>query len=129
MPVPQTITFGPPARDLSQRAEWRSLSEFLAPLEKIAMESPNFMAHHDAPFTSSGEMYRLPRYVFVGPGGGDVPIHLGILAGIHGDEPEGSYAIAKFIKVLEAKPELAAGYCLSFYPICNPTGFEDDTRE
>jgi hypothetical protein len=30
--------------------------------------------------------------------------------------------------LLEAKPELAAGYYLSFYPICNPTGFEDGTR-
>lgn len=128
MPVPQTITFGPPVRDLSQRADRRSLSEFLAPLEKIAMESPNFMANHDAHFRNSGEMYQLPRYVFVGPEGGDVPIHLGILAGVHGDEPEGSYAIAQFIKVLEAKPDLAAGYCLSFYPICNPTGFEDGTR-
>jgi hypothetical protein len=30
--------------------------------------------------------------------------------------------------LLEAKPELAAGYYLSFYPVCNPTGFEDATR-
>jgi hypothetical protein len=29
---------------------------------------------------------------------------------------------------LEAKPELAAGYYLSLYPVCNPTGFEDATR-
>jgi hypothetical protein len=30
--------------------------------------------------------------------------------------------------LLETKPELAAGYCLSFYPVCNPTGLEDGTR-
>ena len=30
--------------------------------------------------------------------------------------------------MLEARPELATGYCLSFYPLCNPTGFEDGTR-
>ena len=36
--------------------------------------------------------------------------------------------IVQFIKLLEAKPELAAGYYLSLYPVCNPTGFEDGTR-
>jgi hypothetical protein len=34
----------------------------------------------------------------------------------------------QFLKVLEAKPELATGYCLSVYPVCNPTGFEDGTK-
>lgn len=29
---------------------------------------------------------------------------------------------------LEEKPEIARGYCLFLYPVCNPTGFEDDTR-
>jgi hypothetical protein len=29
---------------------------------------------------------------------------------------------------LEKNPELAKGYCLFIYPICNPTGFEDNTR-
>ena len=30
--------------------------------------------------------------------------------------------------MLEREPELAAGYCLFLYPICNPTGFEERTR-
>jgi hypothetical protein len=30
--------------------------------------------------------------------------------------------------LLEEKPELARGYCLFLYPVCNPTGFEDNTR-
>jgi len=51
-----------------------------------------------------------------------------ISAGIHGDEPEGVHAIIQFIQLLEAHPELATGYYLSFYPVCNPTGFEDGTR-
>ena len=49
-------------------------------------------------------------------------------AGIHGDESEGVHALVQFVKLLEAKPELAAGYYLSLYPICNSTGFEDGTR-
>ena len=84
---------------------------------------------HGAWFTCGGESYELPRYLFIGPkGGGDV-IRLGLFAGIHGDEPEGVHALIQFLKLLEDKPELATGYCLSVYPVCNPTGFEDRTRD
>jgi murein peptide amidase A len=110
------------------RTSRRLISDFLAPLEKLAAQSHNLVANHDAVFKVHGKTYDLPRYLFVGPQGGDAPIHVGIFAGIHGDEPEGSHAIVKFIRLLEAKPELATGYCLSFYPVCNPTGFEDGTR-
>ena len=98
------------------------------PLEKIAADSPNLVANHEARFEVNGESYEIPRYLFVGPRGGDTPIRLGIFAGIHGDEPEGVHALVQFIKLLESKPELAAGYYLSLYPVCNPTGFEDNTR-
>ncbi|HLP78446.1 MAG TPA: succinylglutamate desuccinylase/aspartoacylase family protein [Candidatus Paceibacterota bacterium] len=119
---------------LSQRSEpklksRRSIADLLAPLDEIADgSSPNFIAQHSETFEIDGETYRLPRYLFIGPRGGDVPIQVGIFAGIHGDEPEGSYAIVQFFKALEAHPELATGYSLSIYPICNPTGFEDNTR-
>ncbi len=109
-------------------ARRRSIAEVLAPLDKIAAASPNLVANHDARFEVDGQTYVLPRYLFVGPRGGDTPIRVGIFAGVHGDEPEGVHAIVQFIKLLEAKPELAAGYYLSFYPIVNPTGFEDGTR-
>lgn len=110
------------------RRSRRSIADLLAPLERIAANSPNLVANHDARFEVDGETYELPRYLFVGPRGGDTPIRLGIFAGIHGDEPEGVHALIQFVKLLEAKPELAAGYYLSIYPICNPTGFEDGTR-
>ncbi len=106
----------------------RNIADLLAPLEKIAEHSFNLIANHDASFKVGNKTYGLPRYLFVGPKGGDAPIHVGIFAGIHGDEPEGFHAVIQFIKMLEAKPELATGYCLSFYPVCNPTGFEDGTR-
>jgi hypothetical protein len=106
----------------------RSIADVLAPLEAIAKNSPNLVANHEARFDAKGEHYELPRYLFVGPRGGDTPIRLGIFAGIHGDEPEGVHALVQFIRLLESKPELAAGYYLSFYPVCNPTGFEDNTR-
>jgi hypothetical protein len=110
------------------RSRRRSIGELLAPLDKIAATSPNLVANYEAHFDLNGKRYDLPRYLFVGPRGGDTPIRVGIFAGIHGDEPEGVHAIVQFIKLLEAKPEFAAGYYLSFYPVCNPTGFEDGTR-
>ena len=113
---------------VAPRRARRSIADLLAPLEKIAATSPNLVANHDARFEVDGESYELPRYLFVGPRGGDMPIRIGIFAGIHGDEPEGVHALVQFIKLLEAKPELATGYYLSFYPVCNPTGFEDNTR-
>jgi len=119
-----SITLAPQA----PRANRRSIFDLLAPLEQIAANSPNLVANHEAKFEMNGKRYELPRYLFVGPRGGDTPIRVGIFAGIHGDEPEGVHALVQFIKLLEAKPELAAGYYLSFYPVCNPTGFEDATR-
>jgi hypothetical protein len=110
------------------RARRRPLADLFAPLEQIAMHSPNLVANHDARFEIQGEAYELPRYLFVGPKGGDTPLRVGVFAGIHGDEPEGAYAVIQFLKLLEARPELATGYCLSFYPACNPTGLEDGTR-
>ncbi len=112
----------------SPRRERRSLADLLAPLDRLAVNSPNLVANHEARFDVDGEGYELPRYLFVGPRGGDTPIGIGVFAGIHGDEPEGVHALVQFIKLLEAHPELAAGYYLSFYPVCNPTGFEDGTR-
>jgi hypothetical protein len=106
----------------------RDLADLLAPLEKITADSPNLVANHDARFEVDGEKYVLPRYLFVGPRGGDTPIRIGIFAGIHGDETEGVHALIQFIKLLEVRPELATGYYLSIYPVCNPTGFEDNTR-
>ena len=115
-------------RTAPARQPRRSLEDLLAPLERIAATSSNLVANHDAKFEVGGEQYELARYLFVGPRGGDTPIRIGIFAGIHGDEPEGVHALIQFVQLLEARPELATGYYLSIYPVCNPTGFEDNTR-
>lgn len=106
----------------------RSISDLIAPLEQLAARSPNLVANLGAVFNSGGQQYQIPRYLFIGPKGGDEPIRIGLFAGIHGDEPEGVYALAQFISLLESQPDLATGYCLFLYPVCNPTGFEDRTR-
>jgi hypothetical protein len=109
-------------------ASRRSIPELLAPLNQIAADSPNLVANHGAQFRSGDETHEMPRYLFIGPKGGDDTIRLGIFAGLHGDEPEGVHALIQFLSMLERKPELATGYCLFVYPVCNPTGFEDRTR-
>ncbi len=58
----------------SPRARRRSIGELLAPLDKIAATSPNLVANYEAQFESGGERYELPRYLFVGPKGGDTPV-------------------------------------------------------
>jgi len=109
-------------------AHRRSLSETLAPIDRLAATSVNLVANHDLRFSSGGESYTLPRYIFIGPQDGGRPLRIAIFAGVHGDESEGIQAAVGFVRLLESKPELARGYSLTIYPICNPTGFEDDTR-
>ncbi len=94
----------------------------------MAANSINLRADHSATFATGSGTYSLPRYFFLGPSTGADPIRIGIFAGIHGDEPEGVHALVRFTEMLENEPELARGYCLFLYPVCNPTGFEDRTR-
>jgi hypothetical protein len=115
------------ASTAASSAPVRSVSKFAAPLEQIAAESPSLVAGH-RPIKDGDDSSWLLRYLFIGPKDGDVPTRIGIFAGIHGDRPEGSHSIVRFIRLLESHPELARGYALSLYPICNPTGFEDATR-
>jgi hypothetical protein len=113
----------------NQERAGRSLSRLLAPLEMVAENSPNLISKSLPEFENGGRAYRLPRYVYLGhKGGGDV-IRLGIFATLHGDEPEGALALTQFVNLLEANPEIAKGYALFLYPVCNPTGFEDNTRQ
>ncbi len=109
-------------------ARRRSLADLIAPLDRMAANSASLIANHEAKFEVGGETYELPRYLFIGPQGGDAPIRLGIFAAIHGDEPEGAHALIQFVRMLETRPEFAAGYAISIYPVCNPTGYEDNTR-
>jgi hypothetical protein len=72
--------------------------------------------------------YSLEQYLFVGPRGGGDYIRVGVFAGIHGDETAGVFAAVRFLHALAQYPELARGYEVYVYPLCNPSGFEDGTR-
>ena len=57
------------------------------------------------------------------------PIRIGLFAAIHGDEPAGALAAMQFLLDLVREPSVAENFLLRVYPLCNPTGFEDNRRE
>jgi protein MpaA len=106
----------------------RSIARLLEPLDRIAANGSRILSTQHAFFESDGERYSIPRYLFVGdPGGGEL-MKVALFATIHGDEPEGAVAMARFLEQLSRQPGLASGYGIFLYPLCNPTGFQDDTR-
>lgn len=114
--------------DLYLADEKRSLGRLLAPLDKLAGSSPNLVVRRTSQFEVGGERYEIPNYVFIGPEAQHPPIRLAFFSGLHGDELEGPVALTLLVQLLEALPELARGFCLFLYPVCNPTGYEDGSH-
>lgn len=105
------------------RAVAKSIDDTLSPLagaRGVVLDSLG-------PFQNSERQYTLPCFTFAGPNSSD-PIRIGIFAGIHGDEPAGTLAAVEFLRQLATQPSRAENYLVRAYPLCNPTGFEDDTR-
>jgi hypothetical protein len=80
-------------------------------------------------FVSGGHLHRIKRLRFLGPKAGHDPVRIGVFAGVHGDEPAGPAAVEAFLHALEGDPMRAAGYDLWLYPVVNPTGLKNGTRE
>ncbi|MCX6926494.1 MAG: succinylglutamate desuccinylase/aspartoacylase family protein [Verrucomicrobia bacterium] len=117
-----------PLRQPAANPVGRSPEAVTAPFEAIARRSASLINSQPGRFEIAGQNHVLPRYLFLGPAGGAEPLRIGIFAGLHGDEPASSFALLRFVQLLEEKPEIARGYCLFLYPVCNPTGFVDNTR-
>lgn len=103
----------------------RSLDEVLFPIDELLKNSPNLVRSREARFERGGKSYFLPRYSFIGPQDGDEPLRVGIFAGVSGDERKAACAAIRLLKFLETYPEMAEGYYISVYPVCNPAGFEE----
>ena len=99
--------------------------DVLAPLQKVRVP---WLSTTLGRWSVDGEPHALEQFLFVGPRGGRDYYRVGIFAGIHGDETAGVYAAVRFLQELALQPELARGYELYIYPLCNPTGFENGTR-
>jgi hypothetical protein len=98
-----------------------SVRAFLEPLLKFAM--PELLGG----FESRGQTYSIPRFTVLGPNAAD-PIRIGLFGAIHGDEPATAFALGTFLADVAKRPDLAENFQLQIYPLCNPTGFEDNTR-
>src|SRR5436190_1542813 len=112
----------------SKVTDRRSVGDLLAPLIERSRESASLLHKPMAAFEVDGEEYFVPRFLFLGPQGGAEPIRIGIFAAIHGDEPATASGLVKFVELLDQSPELARDYCLFIYPVCNPTGYGENTR-
>ena len=87
----------------------RSIADLLASLDRLAQTTPGLIAKPAGRFEIDGPAHELPRYVFLGAKSGEEPIRIGLFAAIHGDEAEGTYALAQLLGLLGQNPELAAG--------------------
>jgi len=80
-------------------------------------------------FSFSGLRYTIPRFTFLGPAIAAEPQkRIGFFALLHGDEPASAAALLRLFEAVVNCPAIAAGCDLVFYPVCNPTGYEDETR-
>ncbi|MCC6234819.1 MAG: M14 family metallocarboxypeptidase [Verrucomicrobiales bacterium] len=104
----------------------RSADALLARWDALAQDSDHLLRK---PLGEDSEgRPALPRYLFLGPRGGGDFLRLGLFATLHGDEPEGILALTRLVERLARQPDLARGYAIFLYPLCNPTGFADGTR-
>ena len=106
----------------------RSIKEILLPLfiqvgtsDTLRADSLGFWRHGE-------DRFWLPRFVFQRTSTVKQRIKVGLFAGIHGDEPAGILGLIDFVRALDAEPELGREFQLWVYPLCNPTGFVDETR-
>ncbi len=106
----------------------RSVKEPMEHLHAASIQEENFYESEIGQFDHCGGSYSIRRYLFMGPPGGTPHTRIGVFGGIHGDEQASALAVVKFLEVLVEKPEFATGFEIFAYPVCNPTGFEDNTR-
>ena len=108
--------------------ERRAVDRLLSQLDHLSGDSSQLIRKPFGCFESDGRKYELPRYILLGPPGGVDMARIGIFATIHGDEPEGALALTRLASLLNKDPDAARGYGLFLYPVCNPTGFEENRR-
>ena len=106
----------------------RSVQQLYAPFLGLAERCRDLIGAVAGSFETGEVRHTVRRFTFLGPSAGFPPRRIGFFALVHGDEPAGAYALLRLLQALVDRPALAAGYDLAFYPVCNPTGYEDNTR-
>jgi len=105
----------------------RELKRLLTAFHELAQHSANLFASPTDAVAIGDRIYHLPRFVFFGPNQASGPIRIALYAGWDGTDARGTLALLSLIERLTLKPEAAAGCQLVFYPLVNPTGFQDQT--
>jgi len=100
----------------------------LKPLLDLVENSDYLIGGSVGQFLVEQNLFQIPRFIFMGPTGGGDTIRLGVFAGLHGDDPEGAEALVELLQELETAPQVARGFHIYAYPICNPIGFAARTR-
>jgi protein MpaA len=103
------------------------ITSLLSAFADLARRSP-FLTSDPLMIPGGDGRSRLERFLFKGPRGGGDPIRIALFAGIHGDEPAGTYALPRLADRLAANPGFGEGYDLYLYPVCNPAGFATGSR-
>lgn len=117
-----------PANAEGLRNQTDATGRFLAPLLDLAENSDYLVAGSVGAFIADGELFRIPRALFMGPKGGGDTIRVAIFAAIHGNEIEGTEALIELLHELSRTPAVAKGYHIYAYPVCNPSGLAAGTR-
>jgi hypothetical protein len=100
----------------------------LKPLLNLAENSDYLIGGSVGQFQIEQNVFQIPRFIFMGPTGGGDTIRLGIFAGLHGSDPEGAEALVELLQEFEVSPQLARGFHIYAYPICNPIDFAARAR-
>ena len=118
----------PPANAEGLRKQTDATGRLLAPLLVLAESSDHLVAGSVGAFIADGELFRIPRVLFVGPKGGGDTVRLAIFGAVHGNEIEGAEVLIEFLHELSRTPAAAKGYHIYAYPVCNPSGLVTGTR-
>jgi hypothetical protein len=95
----------------------------------VALQSA-FEAHEIGKLHHDGKTYPLLKLVSrPSPSPYAVQVPICLVAGVHGDEPDGILAALEFARRFSRTPQLVSNYALTIYPCVNPVGYERMTRE
>ena len=106
----------------------RDARELCQSLEGLARQGGCVDCASVGEFVVEGTLYQIPCFRFTGPPAEHERIKIGVFGGLHGDEPASAQAPVRWLEELACSPRRASGYDLFVYPLCNPTGYEDNSR-
>jgi len=126
--VPRADSLATLPRFLQFSGVSRSIKEILLPLFIQVGVSDTLRADSLGFWRVGEDRFWLPRFVFQRTHIVKSRIKVGIFAGIHGDEPAGILGLVDLVRELDADPVTGKEFQLWIYPLCNPSGFMDNTR-